>query len=63
MVDRNLKVFGTANLFVGDGSVFTTAGAVNPSLTIVALGLRLGAHLLRETLAFDAKTESVVSYG
>lgn len=48
VVDRNQKVFGVSNLFVGDGSVFPTVGAVNPSLTIVALGLRLGDHLLRE---------------
>lgn len=48
VVDKNQKVFGMSNLFVGDGSVFPTVGAVNPSLTIVALGLRLGDHLLRE---------------
>lgn len=45
VVDRNLKVFGFENVWVGDGSVFPTAGSVNPSLTICALGHRLGAHL------------------
>ena len=45
VVDRNLKVFGFDNVWVSDGSVFPTAGSVNPSLTISALGLRLGAHL------------------
>jgi choline dehydrogenase-like flavoprotein len=45
VVDRHLKVFGTRNLFVCDGSVFPTAGSINPSLTIAALGLRLGEHL------------------
>ncbi len=29
-----------ANLFVSDGSQFTTGGAENPTLTIVALALR-----------------------
>lgn len=45
VVDANLKVFGMNNLFVCDGSVFPTAGSVNPGLTIAALGLRLGEYL------------------
>jgi choline dehydrogenase-like flavoprotein len=46
VVDRNLKVFGTDNLFVCDGSVFATAGSVNPSLTITALAFRLADHVM-----------------
>lgn len=49
VVDENLKVFGTKNVWVCDGSVFPTAGSVNPSLTICALGHRLANHLLSET--------------
>jgi len=45
VVDADQKVFGTNNLFIGDASVFTTAGNTNPSLTITALALRLGQHL------------------
>lgn len=45
VVDANLRVFGMDNLFICDGSVFPTAGSTNPSLTITALGLRLGEHL------------------
>lgn len=45
VVDHNLQVFGYENLFVCDGSVFTTGGSANPSLTITALALRLGQHL------------------
>jgi choline dehydrogenase-like flavoprotein len=45
VVDANLKVFGFENVWVSDGSVFPTAGSVNPSLTICALGQRLGSHL------------------
>ena len=45
VVDPNLKVFGFENVWVSDGSVFPTAGSVNPSLTICALGHRLGSHL------------------
>jgi choline dehydrogenase-like flavoprotein len=46
VVDVNTKVFGMNNLFVTGSSVFPTGGSVNPTLTIVALGLRLGNHLL-----------------
>ena len=34
-----------ANLFISDGSQFTTGAACNPTLTIVALSLRLAEHL------------------
>ena len=33
------------NLFVSDGSQFTTSAACNPTLTIVAMALRLADHL------------------
>ena len=36
------------NLFISDGSVQTTAGAANPTLTIVALALRQADHIGRE---------------
>jgi len=38
-------VHGMENLYVGDGSPLPRASRVNPSLTIYAWGLRLGAHL------------------
>jgi choline dehydrogenase-like flavoprotein len=34
-----------ANLFISDGSQFTSAGAENPTLTIVALAIRQADHL------------------
>jgi choline dehydrogenase-like flavoprotein len=37
--------FGVRNLFVADGSMFPSAGAVNPSLTIAACALRVGRHV------------------
>lgn len=48
VVDRNCKVFGLKNLFVAGSSVFTTGGYANPTLTIVALALRLADHLKSE---------------
>lgn len=48
-VDPNLKVFGTSNLWVCDGSVFPTGGNANPSLTICALALRLKDFLLNNS--------------
>jgi choline dehydrogenase-like flavoprotein len=49
VVDRNLKVHGVANLYVAGSSVFPTAGAPNPTLTLTALSMRLADHLLQVT--------------
>lgn len=45
VVDANSRVHGVANLYVAGSSVFPTAGYANPTLTIVALSLRLADHL------------------
>lgn len=45
VVDRDSRVFGVDNLFVAGSSVFPTGGHANPTLTIVALALRLADHL------------------
>jgi len=49
VVDRDCKVFGIDNLYIGGSSVFSTPGFQNPTYTIVQLALRLGDHLA-ETL-------------
>jgi choline dehydrogenase-like flavoprotein len=36
------------NLFVSDGSQFTTGAAENPTLTIVALAMRQAEHIAGE---------------
>lgn len=45
VVDADCRVHGTENLYVASSSVFSTAGFSNPTLTIVALALRLADHL------------------
>jgi len=47
VVDTDCRVHGIANLYVAGGSVFTTSGWANPTLTIVALALRLADRLNR----------------
>jgi choline dehydrogenase-like flavoprotein len=45
VVDPNCRVHGLANLYVAGSSVFPTAGFMNPTLTIVALAVRMAEHL------------------
>jgi choline dehydrogenase-like flavoprotein len=45
VIDKNLKAFGKDNLYVCDGSIFTTAGNVNNGLTICAFACRLVDYL------------------
>lgn len=45
VVDKNAGVHGVGNLFIAGSSVFPTAGTANPTLTIVALAIRLADHL------------------
>jgi choline dehydrogenase-like flavoprotein len=47
VVDVNGRVHGVDNLYIAGSSVFTTSGCSNPTLTLVALALRLGDHLAR----------------
>ncbi|MEJ1240025.1 GMC family oxidoreductase [Chryseolinea sp. T2] len=47
VVDANCKVHEISNLYVAGSSVFTTGGYANPTLTIVALAIRLADHLKR----------------
>jgi len=45
VVDGDLKVHGTDNVYVCSNAVFPNIGAVNPTLTVTALALRLADHL------------------
>lgn len=45
VVGPDCRVHGTSNLYVAGASVFPTVGSANPTLTVVALALRLAEHL------------------
>ncbi|MBN7795178.1 GMC oxidoreductase [Parahaliea mediterranea] len=45
VVDPDLRVFDLENLYIASSSVFPRYGYSNPTLTIVALSLRLAEHL------------------
>ena len=45
VVDEDCRVHGIANLYIASSSVFPTSGIANPTLTIVALAIRLANKL------------------
>lgn len=47
VVDPNLKVHGLNNCYVASSSVFPTGGSANPTLTLIALCLRLAEEIKR----------------
>lgn len=49
VVDSDCRVHNVRNLFISSSAVFPTSGQANPTLTIIALALRLGDHLKRLT--------------
>jgi choline dehydrogenase-like flavoprotein len=48
VVDENCGVHGVDNLYIAGSSVFPTSGIANPTLTIIALAMRLSDHLKRD---------------
>ncbi len=51
VVNRWGQTHDVSNLFVSDGSQFTSGAAENPTLTIVALAIRQADHIAREMAA------------
>jgi choline dehydrogenase-like flavoprotein len=58
VVDRNGLVHGMSNLYVAGSSVFPTAGANFPTITLVALALRLADHIGEQAGVPDAQVRS-----
>lgn len=46
VVDDNCRVHGIGNLYIAGGSVFPTVSWANPTVTVLALTLRLAQHLV-----------------
>lgn len=51
VVDRDCRVHGTRNLFVAGSSVFPTVSSNHPTLTLIALALRLADRLVADCRA------------
>lgn len=45
VVDADCRIHGVENIYVAGSSVFPTAGYPNPTLTLVALAIRLADHI------------------
>lgn len=57
VVDRQCRIHGVDNLYIAGAATFPTSSQANPTLTIVALSLRLAEHLkkrLRKPVATPA---------
>ena len=58
VVDRDGKVFGMDNLYIAGSSTFPTGGHANPTVTVVALALRLADHLRNPALYANSQAEA-----
>ncbi|HQH29091.1 MAG TPA: GMC oxidoreductase, partial [Oligoflexia bacterium] len=45
VVDKNCRLHSLENFYIAGSSVFPTPGCSNPTLTVVAMALRLADHL------------------
>jgi choline dehydrogenase-like flavoprotein len=53
VVDEWGRAHDVPNLFISDGSVFTTGAAANPTLTIVALAIRQADYIATQLATGD----------
>ena len=58
VVDGDLRTFDAPNLYVASSSVLPTSGQANPTLTTVALALRLADHIAADIAAPRAVVRS-----
>ncbi|QCR22819.1 FAD-dependent oxidoreductase [Pontibacter sp. SGAir0037] len=59
VVDADCKVHGMNNLYVAGSSVFPTGGHANPTLTLVALSVRLAEHLKKAAATVNAENTNL----
>ena len=60
VVDANARVHGLGNLWIAGGSLFPTGGYANPTLTILALTLRLADQVKEELQSAPLSSVSVI---
>lgn len=60
VLDADARCFGLDNLFVMGCSVFPSGGHANPTLTIIALAIRLADHLLGRSKPVSVPTDRAV---
>jgi choline dehydrogenase-like flavoprotein len=58
VLDPFCKVWDVENLYVVDASFLPSSTAVNPSLTIVAQGLRTAQHLIKDVLKVEPRRQT-----
>jgi len=58
VVDPQCRVHGVDNLHIASSAVFPTSGQANPTLTLLALALRLADHLVPPESQTQAKTQA-----
>ncbi|MGB7816573.1 MAG: GMC family oxidoreductase [Methylotenera sp.] len=61
VVDRDCRVHGVSNLFIAGSAVFTTGGYANPTLTNLALSIRVADQVKLKLSAAAASVSAVVS--
>lgn len=64
VVDRDCKIHGMDNFYIAGSSVFPTSSSNNPTMTLIALALRLSDHLVeqfRSKSPFEAEAVNAVA--
>jgi choline dehydrogenase-like flavoprotein len=61
VVDADCRVHGVANLFVSSAATFPTSGQANPTLTVVAMALRLAHHLLAASKSHSPSATTIAT--
>ncbi len=58
VVDVNCQVHGLSNLFIASSAVFPTGGYANPTLTVLALAIRIADHVKAMMAVPDVSLDS-----